>query len=160
MSSEVVAMCLTIFAPSQLEGRKIVDPLDQLQYFSWWGYGFAAIVYTALVFRSELSKEEGPLIFSKQNSRTLTAILVSHVAFLTILFALLRTASFLLTALPDWMTDTFRARGTHVSIADLSFILLVLLMHLIERRWLYVESEESFHDPESKSPQPSTPKRE
>jgi hypothetical protein len=43
--------------------------------------------------------------------------------------------------LPFWMTNTFAARGSRISLADLTFIGVALIIALIERRWLYVESK-------------------
>ena len=122
-------------------GLRVIDPLEQLQYFSWVGYVVVAVVYTALVFHGELSKDDGPLIFSKQNARPLPVILMIHVAFLAIILEILRIAPFILPSLPDWTTDTFRVRGTSISIIDVLFVIAMGLMYLIEGRWIYVESE-------------------
>jgi hypothetical protein len=132
-----------------------IDPSEDLQYFSWWGYAFVAAAYSALVFSGELSKD-GPLIFSRRNARVLSQILLIHVAFLIILLCFLRISSYIVPSLPYWMTDTFRARRTRVSIADIIFFLAAMVMLFIERRKLYVESAPSASDSEGESGRSST----
>jgi hypothetical protein len=39
-----------------------IDPAENLRYFSWWGFAFVALVYSAIVFSGELSKGESHLL--------------------------------------------------------------------------------------------------
>ena len=93
---------------------------------------------SALVATGELSKE-GPLIFSKRNSRTLSAILWAHLLFLTILLVMWKFVSYLDPHLPDWMTSYIGRGG---SAFNMFFIVAMLVMSFLERRWLYVEPED------------------
>lgn len=120
---------------------RIIDPTEELQYFSWWGYTALAAVYTAVVFSGELSKD-GPLIFSRQNARSIAQVLFIHGVFLINLFCLFRIGCYALPWLPNWMTDTFSlGHGSRVSIADICLVLAAAVMNLSERRWLYVDVE-------------------
>lgn len=117
-----------------------IDPQEVLQYFSWWAYALVAAAYSAFVFSGELSKE-GPVIFSKQNARSVSQVLVTHGAFLVILLCFLRLTSYFVLALPHWMNDTFDAgRRGRLSIADIVVFVASGIMVLIERRRLYVQS--------------------
>jgi hypothetical protein len=130
-------MTRSIYAMPGVLGLLLFDPM---QYFSWWIYVGVGVVYTALVFCGELSKE-GTLIFSKQNARSLLEIFTVHLAFLAILLGLMRTGPHIYRFLPNWLTDTFNARGSSVSVLDIVFILLMIAAHYAERRCLYVDSE-------------------
>ncbi|HEV2486322.1 MAG TPA: hypothetical protein VGT08_12390 [Terracidiphilus sp.] len=135
--------------------QRNIDPDEQLQYFSWLGFVLLGAVYTAFVFGGELSRD-GPLIFSRQNARSVSEILLIHGTFLTILFCLLRFANLTVARLPYWMTDTFKAgRGTRASIAELIFVLACAAMFFVERRRLFVPSEADVSAPESESSQSS-----
>ncbi len=123
---------------------------DPLRYFSVWVYVGVAIAYTALAFHGEFSKQDGPLIFSRTNSRTKTSIAIIHLAFLAVLFALMRCCIFVYPSLPNWMVNTFALRGSDVSILDILYILAMIALHQAERRFLYVESntcQDDIHDP-------------
>jgi hypothetical protein len=133
-------MCtiVTAIAIARVAISQNMDPREELQYFSWWGYALVALAYSSLVFSGEGSSE-GRRIFSKQNVRSLSQILIAHCAYMTILLCLLRISSYVVLLLPYWMTDTF-GRRTRTSIADLVFFGAALVMIHIERRWLYLES--------------------
>jgi hypothetical protein len=114
---------------------------DPMQYFSWWVFLGAGLLFTAFTFTGILWKN-GPLVLSKQNAKPVSSVLTIHTEFLLVLFVLTWGAPFLYPALPGWMTDTFHARGTTVSTIDVVYIVLMGIMHLIERRWIYQESED------------------
>jgi len=109
---------------------------DTFQYFSWWIYLGEALIYTALVFTGELSKD-GPRIFSKGNARSIQFIIAVHINFLIVLLLLLKIACSIDPSLPDWMT---RHIGRGLTFLDLFSILGMMFMAFIERRTLYVES--------------------
>ena len=75
-----------------------------------------------------------------------------HTVFLAILLGLMQFASHIEPLLPNWMTDTLSdsGRGKEISIITISCFLAMIVMHLIERRWLYVEVEAAFSDVEDK----------
>lgn len=110
---------------------------DPLVYFSWPTYFVFGAIYTAFAFSGELSKE-GPLIFSKRNARPLSAVFIVHLAFLTILYGFLRVATYMEPSLPNWLTKDV---GRSVSVFNVFFLVALLVMQFIERRWLFVESE-------------------
>jgi len=115
---------------------------DPLLHFSWWGFIVVAALYSVVVFRGDLSRE-GPFILTKENARTPLAISSIHVAFLAFLLWAAWMVPYILPLLPRWMTDRIHARGIDVTIADVLFILATLVIHQIERRWLYVDFEPS-----------------
>lgn len=124
-----------------------IDPQEILQYFSCWAYLLVAAAYSALVFSGELSKD-GPVIFSNQNARSVPQVALAHGAFLIVLLCFLRLASFIVSALPNWMTNTFNAgRRGGFSIADFLFVAVSSIMVLIERKRLCVQSKNDFADP-------------
>lgn len=120
--------------------QRTIDPREDLLYFSWWGYLGVVLVYSALTFHGEFSKIDGPLIFSKENSRSISDISLIHAVFLLAILGTLRAAPLILPLLPEWMTDTFVVRGTHSSIADGLCMIAAIVMYRIERKWLYRES--------------------
>jgi hypothetical protein len=122
-------------------GQRIVDPNENLLYFSWFGYLCVVLVYSALTFHGEFSKIDGPLIFSKQNSRSILGISLIHGVFLLAILGALRAVPLVLPLLPEWMTDTFVSHGTHSSIADYLCMIAAIVMYRIERKCLYAESE-------------------
>jgi hypothetical protein len=109
---------------------------DIFQYFSWWIYLGAALSYSALVFTGELSKD-GPLIFSRKNARSIPVIIGIHINFLIVLLLLMKLICSIDPSLPTWMTSNIGRGGT---LAVVFFILGMVVMSFIERRWLYVES--------------------
>lgn len=114
---------------------------DPMQHFSWWVFLGAGLLFTANIFTGILWKN-GPLVLSKRNAKPISSVLTIHAEFLVFLLVLMWGAPFLYPGLPGWMTDTFTARGTEVSTVDLVFIVLMGIMHLIERRWVYQEVED------------------
>jgi hypothetical protein len=139
------AMGLLIYAP--------------FQSFEWQNYLPLGAVFTALLFKDDLFGD-GVRIFSKQNARSSAAIIQIHLTFLALLLGFMKLAPRIEPSLPNWLTDTFRARGSEYSIFDILFICAMLGMHLIERRWLYVESATNFSGTEDKSSQSSSANRE
>lgn len=122
-------------------GQRIVDSSENLLYFSWLAYLCVVLVYSALTFHGEFSKIDGPLIFSKENSRSILDISLIHGVFLLAILGALRAAPLVLPWLPQWMTDTFVFHGRHTSIADYLCMIAAIIMYRIERKWLYVGSE-------------------
>jgi hypothetical protein len=120
-------------------GAAVVLFLDPLQYFSWWVYGGVAVVYTALVFHGELSKKDGPYIFSERNARPLSEIISIHLVFLAIFWGLMQIGASTYRFLPNWITTMFDSRGSAYSVLDILYILAMIALHYVERRWLYVE---------------------
>jgi hypothetical protein len=144
-----VCTVASVLAFSAISISQGIDPQEVLQYFSWIAYVLIAAAYSAFVFSGELSRD-GPLIFSKQNTRSAPQVIAVHLAYLTILLCLLRLASYIVLTLPHWMTDTFSGgrRNSRISIADLSFFALSATIALIERKRLYVQSESDSAEPD------------
>jgi hypothetical protein len=120
-----------------------IDPAQSLRYFSWALFAVIAVVYSAFVFWLELAKD-GPFIFSRNNVRTRLQVLLAHAMFLTILLCCYRICTYLVPALPFWMTDTFRlTTRSKTSFAAIVLCLAALGMAYFERKWLYRERTES-----------------
>ena len=132
------------FGPIQIDGTPHLLGFfvyDTFQYFSWWAYVVAALVYSAAFFTGEMSKD-GPLIFSKRNARSTKVIIGIRMNFLMALLLLLKVGCSIDPSLPDWMTRHIGRGGTTL---DLLFIIAMMLMGFIERRTLYVESDAETH---------------
>jgi hypothetical protein len=115
--------------------------VDQGRYLPWFLYAGCAVFYTALVFRGEFPRK-GAMILSERNGRSLSAILTIHGAFLAFLLLSIWDARSFYPALPDWLTDK-HGRGSNF---EFLFCVAVAGMHMIERRWLYVEAETAVAD--------------
>jgi hypothetical protein len=126
------------------------------QFFEWPTYFVFGAIFTALLFSGDLSAREAR-IFSKQNARSSTAVVLIHLAFLAVLLGVMMLARSIKPSLPNWLTDTFNARGSAVSISDIFFIFGMIGLHLIERRWVYVEFETNISDPGNNSSAPGAP---
>jgi hypothetical protein len=102
---------------------------------------FAAIsvFYTAMAF-SGIMRRQDARVFSRQNAKPLSSILTIHFEFLALLWGLMWSASLFYPRLPVWITDTSISRRGYTYL-DLLFVLVMGVMYLIERRWIYLEAE-------------------
>lgn len=121
----------------------------------WWGYVVIAFIYSALAFRDDAVSDSVGSILSGPSSKPILEIVVIHSTFLAILLCIARIDLYLQPLLPGWMTDPFQVRSVNFSITDILFVLLMVVMHFIERRWLVRKSEASISDLESGSGQSS-----
>lgn len=112
---------------------------DSLETFSWFWIAGYSVLYSALVFRGEMSKD-GPLIFSKSNARSARQIWIAHLLFLTILLALYRVAVAIDPHAPNWMSESAGRGGTWY---ESLFLVVLLVLTYIERKWLVVPVEDS-----------------
>ena len=102
------------------------DPAQSLRYFSWALFAVIAVVYSAFVFWLELAKD-GPFIFSRNNVRTRSQVLLAHAMFLTILLCCYRICTYMIRTVPFWMTDTLRLTSrTKTSFAEIVLSLAAL----------------------------------
>ncbi|MGB7189601.1 MAG: hypothetical protein WBD10_05650 [Acidobacteriaceae bacterium] len=113
---------------------------DPLQYFSLWIYISAAVFYSAVTLGGALRKGDAQ-VFSKQNAKPLSAILVVHFEFLTVLLGLMWIVPLVYSYLPSWITDTYRFRGATISNLELLFCFATGVMYLIERRHIYAKTK-------------------
>lgn len=112
---------------------------------AWWLYVGAAVLYTAVTFRGELSKSEA-LIFSERNARSRSSIFTIHAAFIVGLFALIWAARTALPVLPAWLTDTYNIYEAPMSGLAFAFFLVGLGLHYVERYVLFLEREDPSQD--------------
>lgn len=118
-----------------------IDPDEVLRYFSWARFAAVAVVYSAVVFWTELAKD-GPFIFSRKNARSTPQVLLAHAVFLMALLCGYRMCNEIVPTLPFWMTDTFRvSRSTEASFTDLFCTLIALGIAYFERKWLFRDSQ-------------------
>jgi hypothetical protein len=122
-------------------------------HYEWLIYALVAFVYTMLQFGISFTNWSTP-IFSNRNSRKPSFVVLAHLMFLAILMKFVWLAFYvyqsLYSALPDWMTINIR-RG--VTPLDLLFVLTVLAIGFIERRWIYVESNTLDPSPKDSEPE-------
>jgi hypothetical protein len=114
--------------------------------YPWWQYPIIGLIYTATVFAGQFAPQRLPVVFSKQNSRTLSVILLGHAGFLAVFLGSIWIACSNLSSMPDW----FIARGFiipsrhgihRVSLLDLVFLILLLVLWAIELRCIYAEAK-------------------
>ena len=135
--------------PATLAGRQIEsgEMTNPQQHYEWLIYTAVAFVYTMLQFGISFTNWSTP-IFSNRNSRKASFVISAHLMFLAILMEFVRLAFYvyqsLYSALPEWMTVNI-TRG--VKPLDLLFLLAVLAIGVIERRWIYMESNKSDPSP-------------
>ena len=108
-----------------------------MDFFSWPWFAACVVIYSAYVFRGEMSKD-GPLIFSKRNARKLTKIIYIHIDFLMVLLTLMWLEIRIEPLMPNWMSEKIGRAGT---LFDYIFILVMMGLGYIERRWLFVGSD-------------------
>lgn len=128
-----------------ISGSLCLVLFDPLEYSSWWVYAWAAVGYSAFVFRGEFFNSDGPRILSKRNARPLSQLIAGHIAFLAAILGLIQIGSRIYPLLPGWMTDTFVSRGSSYSALDIIIIVTMVAIHFIERRWLYREAVPAKH---------------
>ena len=125
---------------------------DQLQHFPWANYILVGAGYTVLVFWVSFTNGS-PRIFSRQNVKPLSAILMTHLVFLAILMEFLWIASGNLRFLPNWWTDrSIALNRVRQSPLEFMFIIVMGIMYFIERRSIY---EEAGSDPSHTEKNPS-----
>ena len=105
-------------------------------------------IYTATVFAGQFAPQRLPVIFSERNSRPLSVILCAHLGFLTIFLGAIWFACSNLASMPEWLVVRgFILPGRHgyhrVSLLDLVFLILLLVLWAIELRCIYEESKTS-----------------
>lgn len=113
-----------------------------MDFFSWPWFAACVVIYSAYVCSGEMSKD-GPLIFSKRNARKLTEIIYIHLAFLMVLLALMWFEIRTEPSMPNWMSEKMGRSGTFF---DYIFIIAMIGLGYIERRWLFVGSDASDTD--------------
>lgn len=96
---------------------EIIDPREQLQYFSWYGYALFGVLYSMIVFFDEIPEKQR-VIFSKQNKRSSTEVLFIHILFLASLFCAFLACARLIRYLPVWMTNEYDLGDGYISVAD------------------------------------------
>lgn len=109
------------------------------ELLAWLPYGGSAATYSAVVFHSEFPG--GARIFSKENARSLRVILAIHTAFLAILLYAVHVAVASFPFLPSWLTVTVSRANT--TLFEFIFIVIFTAVALLERKWLYVDSEQA-----------------
>jgi hypothetical protein len=117
---------------------------EPMQPFSWLIYfGFAAI-YTAAIFIGYFVAS--PRVFSPQNIRKRSTVVAVHCAFVAVLLGAIWLACRNLASMPTWLTEKgFMVPTKHhfamVSLLDILFFLLAVILRMIEMPCIYAESK-------------------
>jgi hypothetical protein len=101
-----------------------------------------AILFTVL-FVTALFSKAYRREFGQRNAVPLWKIIPVHSIFLAVLLGLMWLASRIAPFLPYWMTDNSRTMGHPDSPSDFLFFGAATGLHLLERLWLYAQSERS-----------------
>lgn len=118
---------------------------DPLAYFAWSTYILFAILYSVFALFDAPNKKGG-MIFTKRNAHPPWMVLAIHFVFLMILLELFQVATHFYYSLPSWLTDQlFRFYTDDFSTYTLLFLLLMVPMYYIERRWIFKEREDMRH---------------
>ena len=125
-----VNVSLLVNAALVYSASHIYDPQNAL---------LLAVLFTAL-FVSVLFSKSYRKGAGKQGAPALWRIIWAHSVFLAILLGFIWLASRLAPALPDWMTESSRPLGKPDSPSDFLFFGVALVLHGLERLWLYVQS--------------------
>jgi len=108
---------------------------------AWFTYGGSAVLYSAFVLHGEFPLN-GARILSKKNIRPITSMITMHAVILGILLYSVHMAVAVFPFLPNWLTIQVTGRG-HVTLFELILILVFVCISQVERKWLYVEQEDS-----------------
>jgi hypothetical protein len=100
-------------------------------------FAMIAVVYTALVFRDDGFSSKGPLFFKQKTARLLVRLAGIHVVFLVTILSILLLIYELAPFFPGWMTKTLHSHSVDISGVDITFIAAFVLMHWIERIFLF-----------------------
>jgi hypothetical protein len=117
---------------------------EPMQPLSWLIYlGFAAI-YTLAIFVGYFVAS--PQIFSPQNTRKRSTIVGVHCAFVAVLLGAIWLACRNLALMPTWLTvKGFTVPTKHqfarVSLLEILFFLLAVILRMIEMPCIYAESK-------------------
>jgi len=119
----------------------VLSSPDPLQHFSWLMFCIVAVVYSFMTFTG-VAWKQGALVFSERNARSPITVLSIHARFLLMLLVVLWLVSVGFRGLPKWMMDTITLRGASVSYCDLSFVMFMAVLLLIEGRLIFVVAED------------------
>ena len=72
-------------------------------------------------------------------------VIAIHFTFLIILLGLMRVATYFYHSLPNWLTDELgRFQNIDISAFDILFVLAMVAMYYLERRFLFKESQDAY----------------
>jgi hypothetical protein len=119
---------------------------DPMKPYTWLEYLAIAAIYTLMVFVGYLAPKAGPQILSPQNTRKRSTVVGVHCAFLAVFLGTIWSACRNLALMPAWLTArgliSPTRHGIHkVSLLELLFMALLVVLWMIEMPCIYAESK-------------------
>lgn len=103
---------------------------------AWLVYLGMGIFYTIFVFWLSVTRNE-VRIFSKQNAKPRSTIIVVHLLFLAMILSFMQLIPQIKASLPEWVTHTYG----RTSIFSGVVVAAIFILRYIERRYIYAEAE-------------------
>lgn len=125
-------------------GLLIIAPFPR---YPWLIYVVVGVVYTGFLLGFAYNDNAAP-IFSKRNAKPLPVVLGTHLVFLAILMEFVWFAAYIEPSLPNWLTEV-RIRRLDFSAFGALFILVIVVIGAIERRWIFVEDDTDSSKPDN-----------
>jgi hypothetical protein len=118
--------------------QSVINELSTAPYpfFGGLSFSFLGLAYTMLILLGRKTGEAS--MFSRNSARPHLHSLSFHLMCLAILVAAFKVAGSTMKYFPDWLiTETIHFRGGMFSYFDISFVVAMVVMYVIERNWLY-----------------------
>jgi len=119
-----------------------------LEDFSWRTYALLGVVYTLVTLLVIVKLKKVRPGFPKL--KPLLTILMIHAVFLTIFLLEMQFIAYVAPFLPNWTIAPSQSpgRGRGISFLDYLFIPTLLVLCIVEQRWLYVQGKAHSSAPE------------
>lgn len=114
-----------------------------VQPYAWWIYVLVGTVYTLTVFIGQFSRRAGPALFSPQNAKPRSTIVLTHLIFLAAFLVCLWLESSSLARLPWWMTAKvlMGRHGRNTALLDWLNLGILLILRWAEIPLIYAPSK-------------------
>jgi hypothetical protein len=119
---------------------------EPMKPYTWLGYLFFATIYTLTIYIGSLDPKSTAQIFTPKNTRKRSIIIGVHSVFLAAFLGVIWIACKNLALMPAWLTVRgFMMPTRHsfqkVSLLEILFLLLLVILWRIEMPCVYAESK-------------------
>jgi len=121
---------------------------EPMKPYTWLGYLFLATIYTLTIYIGSLDPKAMAQIFTPKNTRKRSTVIGVHCSFLAVFLGTVWIACKNLALMPAWLTTRgFMMPTRHsfqkVSLLEILFLLLLVILWRIEMPCVYAESKTS-----------------